>query len=65
MNSKELRDQFAMRIAPIVIRASMKENGTVASPAVVAYNAYLYADALIDQRDRPLVNPLDNFQKGE
>jgi hypothetical protein len=58
----ELRDLFASQIAPIVIRASMSEGGKVASPAVVAYNAYLYADALLEQREKPLVNPLEVTQ---
>ena len=60
----ELRDIFAAQIAGSIIRTSMSEPGKVASPQLVAYNAYLFADALVKQRSEPVTQQDPNTNEG-
>lgn len=60
----ELRDFFAAQIASAIIRTSMSEPGKVASPQLVAYNAYLFADALVKQSREPVTQQEPNANEG-
>jgi hypothetical protein len=52
----EIRDYFAAKAMQALIPASVTEPGRVAHSSSIANLAYIFADALIEQRDKPTID---------
>ena len=62
MKSPFLRDEFAKAALPALITSSVIEPGRIASAESIANLAYIFADAMMQQREKETV---DNRNKEE
>lgn len=52
----ELRDYFAAKAMQALIPASVTEPGKVAHSSSIANLAYIFADAMLEQKDKPTID---------
>lgn len=52
----KMRDEFAMAALPALIQSSVVEPGRIASSESIANLAYIFADAMLAQREKETVD---------
>jgi hypothetical protein len=58
----KMRDEFALAALPALIQASVTEPGRIARCEIIANLAYIFADAMLDQRNKETI---DNKEQTE
>ena len=53
---KMFRDELAMAALPALIQASVTEPGRIARCEIIANLAYIFADAMLEQRDKETID---------
>ncbi len=52
----KMRDEFALAALPALITSSVVEPGRIASSESIANLAYIFADAMLEQREKETVD---------